>query len=262
MDKMAQTALNSMKNLMENQMATAHNLSNLVTPGYRQDVITDFSALYLNRNKGLEPRIVAGREIGKFSIEQGMMENTNNPTDIAIDGNGYFVIQPQNGTPAFSRRGDLNINENGELLDGAGNLLLDAGMQPIVIPAFREINISSQGEILIQPIGAEPGALPVNVANIATFVPNGDNTLKKSIDGHIRFAEVVNANGEAENIPIEPNQQGKIVSGFLEKSNVNAIEEMVNTIDQMRKFEMHVKLIQMTEELDTAGTSLMRLPGM
>ena len=125
-----------------------------------------------------------------------------------------------------------------------------------------EINISSQGEILIQPIGGEPGALPVNIANIATFVPNGENTLKKSLDGHIRFAEIVNANGEAENVPIEPNQQGKIASGFLEKSNVNAIEEMVNTIDQMRKFEMHVKLIQMTEELDTAGTSLMRLPGM
>ena len=66
----------------------------------------------------------------------------------------------------------------------------------------------------------------------------------------------------AENIPIEPNQQGKIASGFLEKSNVNPIEEMVNTIDQMRKFEMHVKLIQMTEELDTAGSSLMRLPGL
>ena len=149
MDRMAQTALNSMKNLMENQMATAHNLSNLSTPGFRQDVITDFSALYLNRNKGLEPRIVAGREVGKFSVEQGMMDNTNNPMDIAINGEGYFVIQPQNGIPAFSRRGDLNVNENGELLNGAGDFVLDAGMQPIVIPAFREINISSQGEILI-----------------------------------------------------------------------------------------------------------------
>ena len=109
---MAQTALNSMKNLMENQMATAHNLSNLSTPGYRQDVITDFSALYLNRNKGLEPRIVAGREVGKFSIEQGMMDNTNNPMDIAIDGDGYFVIQPQNGPPIHSDGG----------LGGSGNL--------------------------------------------------------------------------------------------------------------------------------------------
>ena len=198
MDRMAQTALNSMKNLMENQMATAHNLSNLSTPGYRQDVITDFSALYLSRNKGLEPRIVTGREVGKFSVEQGMMENTNNPTDIAIDGEGYFVIQPKNGVPAFSRRGDLNIDENGQLLDGAGSLVLDAGMQPIVIPAFRDINISSQGEILIQPIGAEPGALPVNVANIATFVPNGENTLKNHLMETSDLQKSVNANGEAE----------------------------------------------------------------
>ena len=50
--------------------------------------------------------------------------------------------------------------------------------------------------------------------------------------------------------------------GFLEKSNVNAVEEMVNSLDQQRKFEMHVKFIQMAEELDNAGASLMRLPGM
>ena len=137
MDKMAQTALNSMKNLMENQMATAHNLSNLSTPGYRQDVITDFSALYLNRNKGLEPRIVAAREVGKFSVEQGMLDNTKNPMDVAINGDGYFVVQPNNAEPAFSRRGDFSVNENGELLDGAGNKVLDAGMQPLVITAFR-----------------------------------------------------------------------------------------------------------------------------
>ena len=56
--------------------------------------------------------------------------------------------------------------------------------------------------------------------------------------------------------------QGKLVPGILEKSNVNAVEEMVNTIDQQRKFEMHVKMIQMTEELDSVGASLMRLPGM
>ena len=180
-----------------------------------------------------------------------------------ISGNGYFLIQPRDGgNPALSRRGDLQTSETGEVLDGAGNKLLDDGLQPLVIPAFRSIDISANGEIIIEPQGAEPDALPVNVGLIATFVPGENDQLKKSLDGHIRFAEVVNANGEAENIPIEPNQQGKIASGFLEKSNVNAIEEMVNTIDQMRKFEMHVKLIQMTEELDTAGASLLRFPGM
>ncbi len=259
---MVQTALNSMKMLMENQVATAHNLSNLSTPGFKQDVVTDFSSIYLNRQEGLEPRIVAAREVGKFSVEQGMLDNTKNPMDVAISGDGYFVVQPNNADPAFSRRGDFSVNENGELLDGAGNQVLDAGMQPLVIPAFREINITSQGEILIQPIAAAPGELPVNAGTIATYVPQEGDILKKSLDGRIRFDPNVNEDGTIEQIPIEPNQQSKLVSGFLEKSNVNAVEEMVNTIDQMRKFEMHVKLIQMAEELDQAGTSLLRIPGM
>ena len=262
MDRMVQTALNSMKMLMENQVATAHNLSNLSTPGFKQDVVTDFSSIYLNRQEGLEPRIVAAREVGKFSVEQGMLDNTKNPMDVAINGDGYFVVQPNNAEPAFSRRGDFSVNENGELLDGAGNNVLDAGMQPLVIPAFREINITAQGEILIQPIAAAPGELPVNAGTIATYVPQEGDLLKKSLDGKIRFDPNVNEDGTIEQIPIEPNQQAKLAVGFLEKSNVNAVEEMVNTIDQMRKFEMHVKLIQMAEELDQAGTSLLRIPGM
>ena len=262
MDRMVQTALNSMKMLMENQVATAHNLSNLSTPGFKQDVVTDFSSIYLNRQEGLEPRIVAAREVGKFSVEQGMLDNTKNPMDVAINGDGYFVVQPNNADPAFSRRGDFSVNENGELLDGAGNKVLDAGMQPLVIPAFREINITAQGEILIQPIAAAPGELPVNAGTIATYVPQEGDVLKKSLDGKIRFDPNVNEDGTIEQIPIEPNQQAKLATGYLEKSNVNAVEEMVNTIDQMRKFEMHVKLIQMAEELDQAGTSLLRIPGM
>ena len=259
---MVQTALNSMKMLMENQVATAHNLSNLSTPGFRQDVVTDFSSIYLNRQEGLEPRIVSAREVGKFSVEQGMLDNTKNPMDLAINGDGYFVIQPNNADPAFSRRGDFSVNENGELIDGAGNKVLDAGMQPLVIPAFREINITAQGEILIQPIAAAPGELPVNAGTIATYVPQEGDVLKKSLDGRIRFDPNVNEDGTIEQVPIDPNQQAKLATGFLEKSNVNAVEEMVNTIDQMRKFEMHVKLIQMAEELDQAGTSLLRIPGM
>ena len=262
MDRMVQTALNSMKMLMENQVATAHNLSNLSTPGFKQDVVTDFSSIYLNRQEGLEPRIVAAREVGKFSVEQGMLDNTKNPMDVAINGDGYFVVQPNNADPAFSRRGDFSVNENGELLDGAGNKVLDAGMQPLVIPAFREINITAQGEILIQPVAAAPGELPVNAGTIATYVPQEGDILKKSLDGRIRFEPNINEDGTIEQVPIEPNQQGKLVNGFLEKSNVNAVEEMVNTIDQMRKFEMHVKLIQMAEELDQAGASLLRIPGM
>ena len=260
---MAQTALNSLKMLMENQVATSHNLSNLSTPGFRQDVVTDFGSIFLNRQNGIEPRIVSSRNIGGFSIEQGVMDFTKNPLDVAIDGNGYFVIQPRDGgRPSLSRRGDFQTSETGELLDGAGNKILDGGLQPLEVPAFREINISPQGEVFIIPIGAEPDALPQNIGVMATYSPGENDKLKKTLDGHIRIESEPNENGQTEIIDIEPNQQAKIVSGHLEKSNVNAVEEMVNTIDQQRKFEMHVKFIQMAEELDSVGASLMRLPGM
>ncbi len=255
MDRMAQTALNSLKMMMENQAATAHNLANVNTPGFRQDVATDFSSIFLNRANGIEPRIVSARNVGGFSLEQGQMENTQNPMDVAIQNEGYFIIKPKNnGDNAFSRRGDFQLNENSELVDGAGNQVLDAGLQPIVLPPFRSMNIASNGQITIQPIGGDVNAPPIEVAIIGTAIPNPEQELKKSLDGNIRYTD--------ENTVIESNQQAKLLTGFLEKSNVNAIDEMVNSLDQQRKFEMHVKFIQMAEELDNAGASLIRLPGM
>ena len=66
MDRMAQTALNSLKMLMENQTAIAHNLANVNTPGFKQDVATDFSSIFLDRQNGMEPRIVSMRNTGAF----------------------------------------------------------------------------------------------------------------------------------------------------------------------------------------------------
>ena len=113
------------------------------------------------RQNGVEPRkLFASRNVGGFSIQQGTMDFTKNPMDVAIDGNGYFVIQPKNGgNPSLSRRGDFQTNENGELLDGAGNKILDGGLNPVEIPAFREINISPQGERLFM-LGSQSGLRP------------------------------------------------------------------------------------------------------
>ena len=259
MDRLAHTALNSLKMLMENQSTTAHNLANLNTPGYRQDVTTEFSSVFLDREEGIEPRILSVREAGGFSIEQGQMENTNNSLDIAISDDGYFIIQPPNGNIALSRRGDLQINDLGELTDGAGNKILDNGLQPIVIPAYTSIEISNEGQIRIKGLGDAADALPQNIGLIATFKPEGPINLKKSLDGKIRI-ENIDEEGNVTKGEIAPNQQAKILQGFLEKSNVNAIEEMVNSLDYQRKFEIHIKMIQLADEMDQAGSSLMRLP--
>ena len=63
--------------------------------------------------------------------------------------------------------------------------MLDGGLQPLVLPAFKEITISPQGEIFIVPIGAEPDALPQNVGLIATFTPEENDNLKKTLDGQV-----------------------------------------------------------------------------
>ena len=165
----------------------------------------------------------------------------------------------KSGTPAFSRRGDFQVNEQGQLADGTGSLVLDDGLQPIILPAFKSIDFAPTGQIFIQPLG-EVGLPPVEIATIGTAVPAEEIRLKKSLDGHIRIEPNINENGQEEIIPIETNQQAKLLVGFLEKSNVNIVNEMVNSIDQQRKFEMHIKFIQMAEELDQAGSNLMRLP--
>ena len=112
-----------------------------------------------------------------------------------------------------------------ELLDGVGNKILDGGLNPVEIPAFREINIYPQGEIFVQPIGAEPDALPQNVATIATYVPSQEDNLKKTLDGHIRIESEPNEEGLTDIIAIEPNQQAKIVSGFIEKATLMPLKK-------------------------------------
>ena len=249
MDRMVQTALNSMKMLMENQAATAHNLSNVSTPGFKQDIITDFSSIYLNRQEGLEPRIVSSREVGKFSLEVGMLDTTKAPLDVAINNEGYFVIQPKNGPPALSRRGDFEVSDEGELTDGAGSKILDANLTPINIPPHKKIVVSENGDLFIEPLG-EPEGTRVLAATIA-LTSGSEEPLHKDTDGQIRLIEG--------GIP-EADQNVVLAQGFIENSNVNAIEELVDTLGQQRLFEINVKFIALSEQIDEGGASIMRLP--
>ena len=72
--------------------------------------ISDFTPIYLESEKGLDARVFSTRQIGGFSTEQGDLESTESPLDVAIRGEGYFIIQPFNGDIALSRRGDLKID--------------------------------------------------------------------------------------------------------------------------------------------------------
>jgi flagellar basal-body rod protein FlgF len=122
-------------------------------------------------------------------------------------------------------------------------------LAPIVLPAFSELKVSENGEILVQ----EPGSVPGDFTSIAFLgtATGSPDLLTKSLDGRIR-----NLDGT---VP-DPDQTGKFSQGMLEGSNVNAIEEMVLNMDMQRQFEMAIKLIKKAEDIDKAGTRLMSLP--
>ena len=250
MDKSIFTALNSMQILRNNQSVSAQNLSNTNVPGFKKDIQANFGSLYLDREKGIDPRVYALSDVGAFDSSQGALNPTDRPLDVGIDGDGYFIVNPESGKLALSRRGDFKINQNRILIDNTGAQIFSVDLEPIEIPPFQNISIAKDGVITIQPLNAPPGQ-EINVAQIATTRGTQNIKLSKSLDGYIRT--------EDGNIP-EPDQLSTIISGFLESSNVKSVDQLVNNIEQSRAYEINVKFITTAKELDEAGASLMRIP--
>ena len=109
---------------------------------------------------------------------------TGQQTDVAIEGDGYFMVENQFGELGMTRRGDFTISNNGTLVNRAGEIILDTSLVPMTIPPFREIFISENGQVFIEPIGGEQGVRQL-VNQIAATSSEGLN-LKKDIDGTIR----------------------------------------------------------------------------
>ena len=159
MDKLIHTALNSLHSARLKQSTSANNLANAQVAGYRGDEIGGrFGSVYLNAENQLETRVFSKKsEPGLFSTKQGEMRLTGQQTDVAIEGKGYFLIESASGELGMSRRGDFTLGIDRTLINHAGERVLDTSLVPITIPPFREIFISENGQIFIQPMGAEPG---------------------------------------------------------------------------------------------------------
>ncbi len=259
MDRMVHTALNSLKMILQNQQITSQNISNASVVGYRRDSNSEFGTAYLNSEIGLNTRVFATREIGAFSNKQGDLESTENPMDVAIKGDGFFIIQPADGEVALSRRGDFKINAEGQLMDGEGSFILGDDLQPIIVPAFNDIEISSDGIINIKPIDAPLDAPFQNVAILGTTLAEGLE-LEKDLNGYIKPKSINNENGEDQTQEITAGEGVSMVNSYLEKSNVNPVEELILTLEHQRNYETHVKFIDLAKQMDEGGASLMRVP--
>lgn len=250
MDKLIYTAFNTVNNIYDNRAVRAQNLANISVPGYRRDLgAKSVGTAFLDNMQTLQSRAMAIQDNNNyFSAQPGSLSQTDVDTDIAISGDGYLVVKGV-GTPSLSRRGDLRVANDGTLENGTSQKILNTELVPIQVPAHRSMKISDDGEIIIEPLGSDPGTKQT-VGKIALTLAAGVE-LKKFPDGEIRSMD-----GTVP--PLDATVS--VLPKHVELSNVNVTEELINSIEDQRQYEINIKMISSASELDEAGTSLMRMP--
>ncbi len=237
----------------------ANNLANANTSGYKRQHAEFEDLMYQPvrtpgrlRDGGMGPtgvqiglgtRIVATAR----AFSQGTIEQTGNPLDIAIEGDGFLPVLTGNGTVAYTRDGALKLDSQGRLVNSAG-LPLEP---PLSIPGDATgISITPDGKVsAIRSGDAEPADL--GQLQLATFTnPTGLNPL-----GHNLFGASA-ASGEA--MVGEPGTEGRggIMQSALEGSNVEVVSEMIDMIRAQRSYEINSKVISAADEMLRNATSM------
>ena len=179
--------------------------------------------------------------------EQGNLEATDNTLDLAIQGKGFFQILLPDGTTAYSRDGTFQLNGTGLVVTHDGYQV-----QPgITIPSNAiDVTVNNSGQIQVK-IEGQTALSTVGQLQIATFLNDagleaiGDNLYKETP-----------ASGAATTGNPASTGFGTILQGFLETSNVNAVEEISNLISAQRAYEMNSKVIQTSDEMLGTLTAL------
>lgn len=181
------------------------------------------------------------------TFAQGEFQQTQNPLDIAIEGDGFFQVTLSDGSTAYTRAGSFSIDSEGNIVTADGYQL-----QPnLAIPANAEgITLLPTGVLSVQVAGAPQQIGTVELARFTN--PAGLNSMGKNL------YQVTDASGEA--VTGTPGQEGfgTLLQGALEGSNVNIAEEMVNMIVAQRAYELNSKAIQTTDEMLAMVNNLKR----
>ena len=245
MDKMLYLGMTGAKHLQMAQAANANNLANASTSGFR----ADFHSVFTQEVDGPGLATRANAIIGGESVNTtpGAIQTTDNPMDIAINGDGWFAVSTVDGGEAYTRRGDLRLSADGLLINGAGQHILgDGGL--MALPEHQSMSIGSDGTVSIVPLGQGPDTQIV--IDRIRMVELDPAQISKGQDGLIRHRD---------GSPGTASSDITLVSGALESSNVNAVDAMVTMISLSRAFEMEVKMMSTAGELADAGSRMMRL---
>ncbi len=245
MDRLIYTAMTGASHTLLQQATVAQNLANVNTPGYRSAINT-FRAIPLN-GEGLNTRTMVVDSTAGADFSSGVLQQTGRSLDVAVQGEGWLVVQLEDGSEAYTRNGSLQITPAGLLQTHGGlNVVGDAG--ELAIPPNSEINIARDGTISTVPSGTKPSS--VVVAGRIKLVNPPAADLVRGDDGLFRLKNGATADADA-NV--------KLLSGSLESSNVNTVEAMVNMIALARQFDMQMKMLQSADNNAKQASQLLNM---
>jgi flagellar basal-body rod protein FlgG len=232
----------------------ANNIANMTTTGYKrrrpefQDLLYQ-SQRRIGASSSQDGTIVpAGVQLGLgvktaavYRIhEQGNLVNTENPLDLAIQGDGFFVIQLPNGDVAYTRSGNFQLSPEGTIVTADGytvapGITVPADAIEIAINAEGGVSAKLQGQVAMVPLGQLQLATFVDPAGLEAI---GNNLLVETEASGPALLGTAGSDG-----------YGTIQQGFLESSNVNPVEEITALIAAQRAYEMNSKVISASDQM-------------
>lgn len=216
----------------------ANNIANVNTTGFKKSnlfVRELIKADLVGKEKELNDKTYKVPQTFNIDFSQGRIDETKNPLDLAIEGNGFFVVEKDNGL-RYTRNGHFNLSEDGALVTSDGYKVMGQGGE-IYIPEPQKIDqsqitITKKGEIYI-------GKKLIDKLQIINFPQEENGVNKLKYEGNNLFVAPDNYSHE-----ISDEREYVIHQGFLESSNVNALEEMVQMMELNSALQIDQKVIR------------------
>ncbi|NLJ87877.1 MAG: flagellar basal-body rod protein FlgF [Epulopiscium sp.] len=218
----------------------SNNLANADNTGFKKDIVVSrsFPEELTKRINDQKNGFSNNQNIGRMSLglyvdevytnfRQGSLAQTSDPFNLALEGRGFFAIQGEDGVERYTRDGSFVLNSDGRLMTKEGNLVL--GENGVISLEQGDVRIDEEGNIFLDNELVDRLRI-VNFDNPETLRKVGDNLLERS--------------NQTQEIAFE----GRVTQGFLETSNVNVVDEMIDMITATRIYEANQKAIQTHDE--------------
>jgi len=241
-------------NAQQSQMDTiSNNLANVSTTGFKGSRAVFSDLLYQTvRQPGsassADSTVPSGLQVGtgvhqvanERLYTQGNLQQTGNSRDLAIQGQGFFQVQMPDGSTAYTRDGSFQMNQNGQLVTSDGYQVNPAITLPATAISF---SVSQDGTVTATQQGSA-ATVQIGQMQLATFI----NPAGLQAQGGNLFTETASSGAPNVAAPGQ-NGVGTLNQGFVEASNVNVVEELVNMIQTQRAYEINSKAVQTSDEM-------------